>query len=70
MSKTTLAKTIKKELVALNWAIDMKIIKGQSYKQDARRHKFLIAQLQYLTREESRSSWFGRTAQMVTSFSL
>jgi len=69
MSKTTLAKTIKKELVALNWAIDMKIIKGQPYKQDARRHKFLIAQLQYLTRETS-SSWLQRTAGMVTSFML
>jgi hypothetical protein len=69
MSKTTLAKTIKKEIETLNWNIDMKIIRGVSYKQDARRHKFLIAQLQYLTKANS-TSWLQRTAGMVTSFML
>lgn len=69
MSKTTLAKTIKKEIVALNWAIDMKIIKGQPYKRDARRHKFLIAQLQYLTKTH-KPSWIERAGQMVASFTL
>jgi hypothetical protein len=69
MSKNILAKTIKKEIATLNWNIDMKIIKGLPYKQDARRHKFLIAQLQYLTRSTS-SSWLERTAGLVTSFML
>ena len=64
MSKTTMIKTIKKEISALNWAIDMKIIKGQSYRQDARRHKILLMQLRRLTET---NGWFGR-AGMTSIF--
>lgn len=58
MSKTTMIKTIKKEINALNWTIDMKIIKGLSYRNDARRHKILLMQLRRLTES---NGWFGRT---------
>jgi len=45
MSKTTLSKEIQKELERLNDRIDRKIIKGQSFKEDARRHRELRATL-------------------------
>lgn len=57
MSKNTMIKTIKREISDLNWKIDMKIIKGQSYRQDARRHKILLMQLRRLTTTDN---WFGR----------
>ena len=52
MSKATLSKEIKKELAKLNDRIDRKIIKGQSFQKDARRHRELLATL-HRVREEN-----------------
>jgi hypothetical protein len=46
MSKQKLVSTISRELQAINEQIDWKIIKGISYKRDARRHKLLLTMLQ------------------------
>lgn len=70
MSKNTLARTIRKELDSLNWEIDLKIVKGLSYKAEARRHKFLTSQLRYLSQTGYDGGFFGRAAQMLTSFVL
>lgn len=51
MSKQTLTKEISKELARLNNAIDRKIIRGGSYREEANRHKALLAQLQKLRAE-------------------
>jgi len=48
MSKTTLFQKIHAELDKLNDRIDTKIIKGLQYEKEARRHKELLATLQYL----------------------
>ncbi|MDP3710752.1 MAG: hypothetical protein Q8R29_03485 [bacterium] len=45
MSKKQLISTIFQELKNLNQVIDMKIIRGVSYQQDALRHKKLLSQL-------------------------
>ncbi|KKS30845.1 MAG: hypothetical protein UV60_C0002G0030 [Parcubacteria group bacterium GW2011_GWA2_43_11] len=48
MSKTTLFQKIHSELDKLNDRIDTKIIKGLQYEKEARRHRELLATLQYL----------------------
>lgn len=54
MSKNTLKKEILKEIKNINALIDMRIIKGISYKDLSRRHRFLMSELGSL-RSEKRS---------------
>jgi hypothetical protein len=61
-------KTIKSEIDALNWKIDLKIIQGQSYKTEAKRHKFLVSQYRAMTAAQKSFSFFGRAASMATMF--
>ncbi len=49
MSKNTLGKEIQRELARLNDRIDRKIIKGQSFRDEARRHRELLATLARIT---------------------
>ena len=53
MSKNTLKKEIHKEIKNINTLIDMRIIKGLSYKDLSRRHKFLISQLNSLALKQA-----------------
>ncbi|HVU06730.1 MAG TPA: hypothetical protein VHE10_03015 [Candidatus Paceibacterota bacterium] len=64
MSKYELRKTIKRELKDLNWKIDMKIVRGLPYRTEARRHKFLIMQLNRLSKSSTGilSAFFDRVA--------
>ncbi len=78
MSRTKLIKEIEKEIERLNNKIDLKIIKGKPYFVEARRHKFLLTQLNNLTRIEtpvaiktvirSKKGWFERAGSLVTMF--
>ena len=68
MSKT-LINTIHAELDRINEAIDLKIIRGQSYAKEARRHKFLLSHLTQAIRKD-RTNWVQRTAHMMSSFLL
>jgi hypothetical protein len=52
MSKHQTINTIRRELHKLNEQIDLKIIQGQFYKEEARRHKLLLAQLRQIKRRE------------------
>jgi len=45
MSKHQIVKELRREISKLNRIIDMAIIRGVSYRDEARRHKFLVAQL-------------------------
>jgi hypothetical protein len=63
MSKTILIKELKKEINSLNAVIDMRIIRGLSYKAEARRHKFLLRQLQSL-------SWKSSFNQFISYFAI
>ena len=64
MSKTVLAREIHKELTKLNNRIDQKIVKGQRFALEARRHKELLATLRRMEHESETSfpaayrSWF------------
>ncbi|HEY9481159.1 MAG TPA: hypothetical protein VIR98_02940 [Candidatus Paceibacterota bacterium] len=60
MSKNQMIKTIKSEIDALNWKIDLKIIQGQPYKAEAKRHKFLVSQWKTLTAARAGFGLFGK----------
>lgn len=54
MSKQEMTQSIKRQLVLLNSKIDGKILRGKSYRAEARRHRMLLSELQ---RVQTRS-WF------------
>ena len=45
MSKHQIAKELRREISKLNRIIDLSIIRGVPYREESRRHKFLVAQL-------------------------
>ena len=66
MSKSQIIRSLRREIFKINTIIDQKIIEGRSYYIEARRHKFLVAQLQRLT--PPRLSMFGRSLGFVSMF--
>ena len=63
MSKHQAIRTIRAEIDRLNQEIDLRIIRGVSYRREALRHKFLMAQLARLAPRVS--NWFG---SLVSTF--
>ena len=67
MSKYRLSKILQSEINKLNEVIDVKIIRGLPYRNEARRHKFLMKQFEELRRQESfrgnapKVRWFERS---------
>ena len=57
MSKHQIAKELRREISRLNRIIDLAIIRGIPYREESRRHKFLVAQLARL--QPRRRSLFG-----------
>jgi hypothetical protein len=71
MSKFILEKRVKEELREVNDVIDMKIIRGLSYKREALRHRFLLNRLTDLHRlPKFHSNWFKRSMNVVATFLL
>jgi hypothetical protein len=71
MSKYVLEKNIRGELKRINDIIDLKIIKGMSYKREALRHRFLLYRLVDLHRlPKFHSNWFARSVNVVATFLL
>ncbi|MFA6050538.1 MAG: hypothetical protein WC761_05065 [Candidatus Paceibacterota bacterium] len=68
MSRYELIRRIQIELERLNAEIDVKIIKGTSYRQEARRHKFLMARLAELTQPTKSPNWMQRAAHAMSMF--
>lgn len=83
MSRTTFIKKIEEEINKLNMRIDLKIIRGKSYAKEARRHKFLLSQMNNLRKDSVRKNmkvvskiakpqmqfgWFSKTASFVRMF--
>ncbi|MFZ4500232.1 MAG: hypothetical protein ACOYMZ_01890 [Minisyncoccia bacterium] len=56
MTRTQYTKAIELELARLNERIDAKILRGQRYAEESRKHKQLLAQI----RRQSRASMFSR----------
>ena len=57
MSKTKIQKTIQRQLKFVNEQIDLKILQGKNYRQEARHHRMLLRQLAELNRQP----FFGRS---------
>ncbi len=57
MSKQQTIRTIRAEIDRLNQDIDLKIIRGVSYRRESQRHKFLMSQLARLTPRGNLLSW-------------
>jgi hypothetical protein len=71
MSKFILEKKIKSELGRINDIIDVKIVKGMSYRREALRHRFLLNRLVDLHRvSKFHSNWFQRSVNVVATFLL
>lgn len=71
MSKIVLEKNIKSELQKINDVIDLKIIKGMSYRREALRHRFLLYRLGDLHRlSRFNSNWLQRSVNVVATFLL
>lgn len=68
MNKGDLITTIQEELQSLNREIDYKIIKGFSYKEESKRHRFLTRQLMALTQTYQQTNWFIRASSLVSTF--
>ncbi|MFA6314761.1 MAG: hypothetical protein WC648_00090 [Candidatus Paceibacterota bacterium] len=65
MSKQQVIRTIRSEIDRLNREIDLRIIKGASYRREALRHKFLMAELARLA---PKRSWFARSLSFASMF--
>ena len=61
MSKQNMERVLRGELENINDKIDAKIIKGLSYVQESRRHKFIVNSLNNLKKTRVASNWFGKT---------
>lgn len=68
MTKHQIIKSLRHEIRKLNLIIDHKIIHGQAYHHESRRHKFLTDQLNRLS--PAKTSWFGRTMSFASMFML
>jgi hypothetical protein len=66
MSQYKAFKVIKSELNKLNHRIDLKIIQGVPYYNEARRHKFLRAQLRDLSLRKS--PWLRGSLRFASLF--
>ena len=68
MSKHQIVKSLRSEIKKINYIIDQKIINGVPYWREARRHKFLISQMNRLNPPSS--GWLFRSMSFVTMFML
>jgi hypothetical protein len=71
MSNFILEKRIKMELKKINQIIDLKILKGLSYRRESLRHRFLLNRLVDLHRvSKFHSNWFQKAVNVVATFLL
>ncbi len=72
MSTNTRIKTIQSELERINQEIDMKILRGISYKKESKHHKFLLTHLSDLLKNKKSVGprWFAKAAHVMSSFLL
>ena len=61
MSKQNMERALRRELENINDKIDAKIIRGLSYVQESRRHKFIVNSLNNIKKTRVSSNWFGKT---------
>ena len=62
---------IREELRKLNDVIDIKILKGLSYRREALRHRFLLSRLSDMHRlPKFNSTWLKRAMNVMATFVL
>ena len=66
MSKHQIVRSLRQEIRRINYIIDQKIIKGISYYSEARKHKFLVSQLNRISPQKS--GIFGRALSFMSVF--
>ncbi len=66
MTRENFTKSAQKEIESLNQLIDMKIIKGLSYKKEAKRHKFLLSKIGNTAKIQA--FLFNKQPGFITSF--
>ncbi len=64
MSKSEVIHNLKVEIKRLNRLIDEKIVSGEPYIQESRKHKLLRAQLSLL----KRTSWLAKSMRFAAMF--
>ncbi len=64
MKRYILIRRLEGEIAKLNEAIDMRIVRGISYKSLSRRHKVLVAELRSLKRTPSMMNRFTQYASV------
>mgnify|MGYP007002413928 CR=1 FL=1 len=64
MRKMTLMFAIRREINSLNKRIDLKIVRGESYEKESRKHKNLMLQLRRLESEASLARTFALASFM------
>ena len=65
MTRHQYTQTLARELQKINERIDYKILHGQRYTDDSKRHKIL---LERFNRQRRRLSFFARMAHVMTLF--
>jgi len=60
MSQKQYLKTIEKEIQRINRKIDLKILRGEEYKKEARDHKLLLKKIRYNNRKNFLDKFFTR----------
>lgn len=62
MSQKQYLKTIEKEIQRINRKIDLKILRGEEYKKEARDHKLLLKKIRYNNRKSFFDKFFTKLA--------
>jgi len=62
---THIAPMLEKRIKELNKKIDSKILRGRSYRTEAREHRALLAKMRYITR---RNNVFGHSLSFLHMF--
>ena len=66
MSQKQYLKSIEKEIQRINKQIDLKILRGEEYKREARDHKLLLKKIRF----QNRQNFFRRIFPRLQSLSF
>ncbi len=71
MSNIILERKLRTELHKINDIIDLKIVRGLSYKRESLKHRFLLSRLSDMHRiPRFNSTWLKRSINVVATFVL
>lgn len=68
MSQKQYLKTIEREIQRINRIIDLKILRGEEYKKEARDHKLLLKKIRFQNRQTFFKRIFSSANFRIASF--